>query len=37
LNAIERHVTERRAGAAHIKLNGHDYTLHEAPPLLGGC
>lgn len=36
LNAIEAYVTARHAGAAHIKLNGHDYTLHEAlpPPVL---
>jgi hypothetical protein len=31
LNAIERHVTERKAGPAMIRLNEHDYTLH-APP-----
>jgi hypothetical protein len=35
LNAIERYVTERHAGAARIKLNGRNYTLHEAPPLVG--
>jgi hypothetical protein len=30
LNAIERHVTERKAGPARIRLNEHDYTLHAA-------
>jgi hypothetical protein len=31
LNAIERHVSERKAGPAQIRLNEHDYTLHAAP------
>lgn len=31
LNAIERHVTERKAGPAQIRLNEHDYTLHATP------
>lgn len=31
LNAIERHVTERRAGPARIALHGRRYTLHADP------
>ena len=30
LNAIERYLTERDEGAAHIQLNGREYTLHAA-------
>ena len=31
LNAIEQYVTERQAGAAHIRLDEHRYTLHPTP------
>jgi hypothetical protein len=36
LNAIERFVNERHTGSARIKLNGHDYTLHEAQRAIHG-
>lgn len=32
LNAIERYVTDRRAGAARIRLNDHTYMIHATPP-----
>lgn len=33
LNAIERYVTERHAGAARISLNGRSYILAGAAPV----
>lgn len=32
LNAIEAYVTERHAGAAHVRLNDRSYTIHAAAP-----
>jgi hypothetical protein len=28
LNALERHVTERKSGPAQVELDGHSYVVH---------
>jgi hypothetical protein len=37
LNALQRYVTQRAAGAAHVEFNGTSYAMHPEPdPEPGG-